>query len=332
MDQRRTSQRVRILAIDGGGIRGLIPAMVLAELERRTGRPVCHLFDLMAGTSSGAILVLALAKPGPGGGPHYSAAQMVHFFQTEGSRIFRRSLLGRLFAASWLAEHKYPAAGLEAALGRCFGETPLRHTLCDLVVTSYETERRFPFFFKSRHARLRPDYDFPMRLVARAACAAPTYFPPLRLFTDGPREYYSLIDGGVYANNPALCAYAEARVVWPEAEHVLLVSLGTGELTEPLLYWQARRWGLAGWARRILHVVLDGVSATVDYQLRQLLPSAPDGARLYWRFQVRLNPGNEALDNVRPENLRELKLLAETLIRDRATELDQLCESLTSDS
>lgn len=328
MDLRHASPRVRILAIDGGGIRGLIPAMVLAELERRTGRPVCRLFDLMAGTSTGAILVLALSKPGPSGEPHYSAAQMVRFYETEGPQIFRRSLLGRLFAVNWLAEQKYPAAGLEAALGRCFGETPLRQALCDVVVTSYETERRFPFFFKTRHARLRPDYDYPMRLVARAACAAPTYFQPLRLGTDGLREYYSLIDGGVYANNPALCAYAEARVAWPESERVLLVSLGTGELTQPLLYSQARRWGLAGWARRILHVVQDGVSATVDYQLQQLLPPGTDGARRYWRFQVRLNPDNEALDNVRPENLRELKLLAETLIRDRAEDLAQLCAKL----
>jgi predicted acylesterase/phospholipase RssA len=332
MVQRRNSQRVHILAIDGGGIRGIIPAMVLAELERRTGQPVCRLFDLIAGTSTGAILALALAKPGPDGQPHYSAEQMVRFYETEGPRIFRRPLLARLFAARWLAEEKYPAAGLEAALGRCFGETPLRQALCDVVVTSYETERRFPFFFKSRHARLRPDYDFPMRLVARAACAAPTYFEPLRLFTDGPREYYSLIDGGVYANNPALCAYAEARVAWPECGEVLLVSLGTGELTQPLLYSQARRWGLAGWARRILQVVQDGVSATVDYQLQQLLPAPAGGPQRYWRFQVRLKRGNEPLDNVQPENLRELKLLAEALIRDRTAELGHLCRTLASGS
>lgn len=319
---------VRVLSIDGGGIRGVIPAVVLAELERLSGRPVCRLFDLIAGTSTGAILALGLAKPDSRGEPAYSAAQLAEFYESEGPKIFRRRWLSRAVPLGRLREEKYPPDGLEQALERCFGQTCLREALCDVLITSYETERRIPFLFKSRNARTKPGYDFPMRFVARAACAAPTYFEPFRLVADGTPEYYSLIDGGVYANNPALCAYVEANSALAGHRGVLLVSLGTGERTRPLLFGEVRRWGLAGWARRILHVVQDGVSATVDYQLRQLLPPAADGTQRYWRFQVRLSEGQDALDDAGRDNLRALKLLAEALIRDRADDLSRLCAKL----
>lgn len=167
-----------------------------------------------------------------------------------------------------------------------------------------------------------------MKAVARATSAAPTYFEPLKLATGGLREYYSLIDGGVYANNPALCGYVETKTFYPEREEVLIVSLGTGELTRPMCYEDARGWGRTGWAKRILDVVLDGVSSTVDYQLRQLLPPGPNGSRRYWRFQVRLHEDNEALDDTRPRNIRALKLLAERLIRDRSEDLKLLSDRL----
>lgn len=323
-----SSKPVRILAIDGGGVRGVIPAMVLAEIERLTGRPVCRLFDLIAGTSTGAILALALTKPGDNGLPQYSAADLVGFYEQEGKRIFRKPFLHRVLSLGNLVEEKYPSSGLDEVLERYFGQTRLQEALTEVIVTSYETERRFPFFFKSRHARSKPGYDFPMKAVARAAASAPTYFEPLRLEAGGLEEYYSLIDGGVYANNPALCGYVEAITTFADRREAILVSLGTGELTCPIPFEQARKWGLAGWAGRILDVVFEGVSATADYQLRQLLPPQTDGARRYWRFQVRLNAENEALDDIRPQNLRALKLLAETMIRDRAEDLALLCAKL----
>src|SRR5215212_8478492 len=89
---------VRILAIDGGGIRGLIPAVVLADLERRTGRRIAELFDLIAGTSTGGILACGLTRPAPDGtgGPAFSAADLIGLYESEGPEIFHRSLLKRI--------------------------------------------------------------------------------------------------------------------------------------------------------------------------------------------------------------------------------------------
>ena len=80
-----------------------------------------------------------------------------------------------------------------------------------MLIAAYETEQRFPFFFKRRRAREDLAYDFPIAKVAYATSAAPTYFEPLKLETGDTIDYFSLVDGGVYANNPAMCAYAEAK-------------------------------------------------------------------------------------------------------------------------
>ncbi|MFB3777795.1 MAG: patatin-like phospholipase family protein [Bryobacteraceae bacterium] len=324
------AQPIKILSVDGGGARGLIPAMLLARVEQLTGKPVAEIFDLLAGTSTGGILVLGLAMPGPDGLPRRSAAEMVSLYETETRRIFHRSAAWKFRALGGLAEERYRADGIESVLEEYFGDARLKDALSDVLITSYETERRIPFFFKSRAARLRPDYDFPMKWVARATSAAPTYFEPSRIEAGSPRDYYSLLDGGLYANNPAMCAYVEAKTLHPDCGDFLVVSLGTGERMHPLRYEDVRGWGLARWAQPILSVVLDAASTTVDYQLRHLLRPAADGSRRYWRFQVNLTGCSDAMDDVRPENLRALRLLAESLIRQRADDLESLAALLVA--
>jgi patatin-like phospholipase/acyl hydrolase len=175
------TQPVKILAIDGGGIRGIIPATLLAHIECTTKRPIAQLFDLVAGTSTGGILALGLTIPRTVGEPLYSAQRFVEMYEDEGPKIFARSLWRRIVTCNNLTEEKYCAAGIEAVLQQYFGDSRLADATTDVLVTSYEIAHSFPFFFKSSNARLRPDYDFPARQVARATSAAPTYFEPMKL-------------------------------------------------------------------------------------------------------------------------------------------------------
>lgn len=317
-------ERATILAIDGGGIRGIVPAMVLAEIEARTGRRVCELFDLVAGTSTGGILALGLTVPGEGGAPRWRATDLVDLYEREGPRIFSASLLREIETVGGVLDERYPAGPLDQALARYLGEARLADALADVLVPAYEIERRIPFFFKSARARSDPDYDFPMRDVARATSAAPTYFPPERIEAAPPADYFALVDGGTFANNPAMCAYAEARRDGADPD-ILLVSLGTGELRRPIPYDEARDWGLLGWARPLLQIVFDGVSLTIDFQLEQLL-----GPTRYHRLQTPLDQASDDLDDASPENIRALKLTAERLISERAEELEALCEELAA--
>ena len=322
------AEQVNVLSVDGGGIRGVVAAVVLAEIEARTGRSVASLFDLVAGTSTGALLALGLAKPGADGRPEYPARRLVELYEEEGRNIFRRPLRHRIAALGNLADQKYPSAGLEAVLRRYFGDARLSSALTDVFVPSYEIERRQPFFFRSYRARARADYDYPMRAVAQAASAAPTYFEPVRLRALGGDDRYALVDGGVYANNPALCAFVEAKDLHPGASRCLVASLGTGEATRPLPYDEVRRWGLVRWAQPLLDVVFDGVSDTVGYQLARL--TASDEARRCYRFQVPLPPGREAIDDASPANVAALRRLGEALVRERSDDLDALCRQLVA--
>ena len=317
-----------ILSIDGGGIRGVIPALVLAEIEHRTGRPIASLFDLVAGTSTGGILALGLVAAAADGRPAYSAAQLVQMYEREGRHIFSRSIWHRIRALENAVDEKYPGHGIETVLAQYFGERRLSEALTNTLVTSYEIELRDPFLFKSHRARTDPSYDFPMRDVARATSAAPTYFEPARLDAPAPADYYALIDGGVYANNPAMCAYVEAKRSLGNPADVLLVSLGTGQLTRRLPYERVRGWGLLEWAQPLLNVVFDGVSDTVDYQLHALLPDGDDARARYYRLQCELEPHNDDLDNAGETNVHELKVTAERMLHASERQIEALCAQL----
>ena len=317
----------RILSIDGGGIRGLIPALVLAELERQTGRAVADCFDLIAGTSTGGILALGLAVPGHGGQPRYSAQDLAGLYLQEGSRIFDESLWRRLTNPMGLRAAKYPSDGLEGVLAQYFGEARLKEALVEVLVTAYDLEKRDAFFYRRRRARADARYDVPMRVAARGTSAAPTYFEPLLVAWPGDRDV--LVDGGVFANNPAMCAYAEAQQgLGGGVEDILLVSLGTGIHATPYRYEDAKGWGVAGWARPILDVIFDGVADTVDYQLRQLLPPGADGAPRYLRFQTDLDAGLSEMDDTSPGHLEGLQRAAEAILQRRAADLEALAKRL----
>jgi patatin-like phospholipase/acyl hydrolase len=313
----------KILSIDGGGIRGLIPALVLDRIEQKTGRSTADLFDVIAGTSTGGILALGLTCTGETGRPRYSAAELADMYVNDGATIFPHEIFAQ---ERQLLGPKYPSTGREKALTEKLGDARLRDTFEDVevIVTSYDIERRAPVFFRSAIARQSTEYDFLARDVALATSAAPTYFAPVRLPAPDPQPAYALVDGGVFANNPGMCAFVDDTTVKGESDGTLMVSLGTGVLTRRLPYEDAKGWGLIEWAPRVLDVVFDGVSDTVDYQLKTIL-----GER-YHRLQVTLETASDNMDDAGARNIEDLKLEAEELLEASAGELDRICAKLTA--
>lgn len=324
---------IKILSLNGGGIRGLIPAVILTEIERRTKRPISSLFDLIAGTSTGGILALGLARPG-NGKPRFSAADLARLYEDKGSSIFSHPLCHEIRSLNGLIEERYPSNGIETVLEEYFGASKLSESLTNLFITSYEIERRDPFFFRTTKARSDKAYDYLMKDVARATSAAPTYFAAAKVrsekqaFGKDRLDYYALVDGGVFANNPGMCAFVEAKtdemLNKQGKDDYLMVSVGTGQLTRSLPYTSVKDWGILQWAKPVLNVVFDGVSDTIDYQLRQLLPEDK-----YYRFQVSLEIlGNDDMDDTSEQNLHELKAIAEKLISEKSETIDHLCKQL----
>lgn len=322
----------RILSIDGGGIRGLIPALVLAEFERQTGRAIADCFDLIAGTSTGGILALGLTRPGADGRPAFPAEALADLYRKEGGRIFAESPWRRITNPLGLRAAKYPSEGIEGVLQTFFGESRLKEALTEVFVTAYDIEQRDAFFYRRRKARGDARYDVPMRVAARATSAAPTYFEPALVAWPEGRDV--LVDGGVFANNPAMCAYAEARQTLEregrEADDILLVSLGTGLYAKPFRYEEAKGWGVAGWARPVLDVIFDGVADTVDYQLRQLLAPGPGNVPRYHRFQADLNADLSEMDDTSPGHLQGLQQAAAGILERQAAEVEALAKRLAA--
>lgn len=165
-----------------------------------------------------------------------------------------------------------------------------------------------------------------MREIARATSSAPTYFDPKKIIME---DEFSFIDGGLYANNPAMCAYVEAKSMFQDEEDFLVVSLGTGEQTRPIFHEEAIEWGLIEWGPAILDIVFDGVSSTIDYQLAQLLPPL-SGKQRYYRFQTRLDYVNDNLDDISFRNIEAIKNTASRLIDQESEAITELCNQLTS--
>jgi predicted acylesterase/phospholipase RssA len=295
---------MKLLAIDGGGIRGLIPALVLAEIERRTQRRIADLVGMIAGTSTGGILACALGKPDP-----LPAAEIATIYEEEGPKIFDRSLLKQITSLGGYLDERYDSDGLVSALERYLGDTPMSAATLPLLLTAYDTEARAIHLLRSEGEHSGAS----MVDAAHATSAAPTYFEPVRL--DGA----TLIDGGVFATNPSLVAYAELG-----GKLDLLVSLGTGEHTRPLPYAKIKSWGQLEWARPVIDVVFDGGQDAVDLQLRALVQGD------YYRLQTQLEKASDDLDDASAANLRRLREEAEDLIAAETATIDEVCARLTA--
>jgi patatin-like phospholipase/acyl hydrolase len=240
----------QILSLDGGGIRGIFSAAVLAAIEEDLDIRVVDHFDLIAGTSTGGIIAVAL-------GLGMSPRDIVNFYLKEGATIFAvpfgRGSLRRLFKS------KLDNAPLIAALQKYFGERPFGQSTKRLVIPSYNLGEDDVYIFRTAHdSRLRRDYKVPAWKVAQATSAAPTYFPVSRNIDD-----LRLIDGGVWANNPTMVAYIEAvGTLKVPTEAIKILNLGTCDSINARSA-SLDEGGLWQWRRSALEVVLRGQSVSV---------------------------------------------------------------------
>lgn len=317
----RTKKLTRILSIDGGGIRGILPGHVLVELERilqlktqDANARIADYFDLFAGTSTGGILACLLLCPETSRSPRprFTAKQTVDLYLERGDEIFDVSIWKTLHSVGGLTDEKFDERELERALHDYLGGVKLSQLLKPCLITSYNIEKRYPHFFTQHDAVNKPSYDFYVRDVARATSAAPTFFEAARV-TSLTGTAYPLVDGGLVANNPALCAYAEARSMrfpkrsrYPTLKDMAILSLGTGEIKKSYPYEKAKDWGLVEWVRPVIDILMTANSDTVQYELAQMFDAVGRSAQ-YLRVIPTLHNASPDMDNASPANLKALQ-------------------------
>jgi patatin-like phospholipase/acyl hydrolase len=235
----------RILSIDGGGIRGIFPAAVLADLEERFlgGASVAGCFDLITGTSTGGIVALGL-------GAGLTAAELRDLNVDRGCEIFPptgKGFIGRLRggwkAARQYGRYIYDQNALAAVLREKLGERKFGSSIRRLCVPSFEGDHGEVYIFKTpHHPDFKTDWRETMVKVALATSAAPTYYRPFR------DAGYIFVDGGVWANNPIMIALVEALASFEVTrEQIRILSIGCGETAFTVQASQLARGGLVQW-------------------------------------------------------------------------------------
>lgn len=304
----------RILSIDGGGIRGILPGQILTSLEeklkKKSGDPNTKIggcFDLIAGTSTGAILGAAYICPGLDGRPKFSAQDAVNFYLEDGDEIFDVGFWRSIGTLGGVNDEKYSADELERVLKDAFGDVKLSELLKPTCLVSYDVKRRSPVIFK-QHTAIETNKDFLVRDALRGSTAAPTYFEAARIYSLPPlRRKYVLVDGGMVSNDPALCAYSEAIKFdgVKGIKDMVIVSLGTGKQLKSYSYAEIKDWGPLGWAKPSIDIALEGGPQMTEYYLGQIASTVKKSK--FYRIQPDLYGADPAMDNATPENLENLR-------------------------
>jgi len=305
----------RILSIDGGGIRGILPGQILVVLEEKlkakTGNDdarIADFFDMVAGTSTGAILSAAYVCPDDNGKVKFTAQEALNFYLDEGDDIFDVGFWQKFTSMSGLTDEKFSARELERVLDNAFGETKLSELLKPTCLVSYDVSKRMPIIF-TQHDAVKKSKDFLVKDVLRGSSAAPTYFEAARIYSISPeKKKYVLIDGGMVANDPALCAYSEALNTFDDVSGIkdmVIFSLGTGKNLKRYSYSQIKDWGPLSWAKPSIDIALEGGPQMIEFHMENIA-STVDGSK-FFRIQPELFGADTSLDNASRDNLDALR-------------------------
>lgn len=313
-----------ILSISGGGIRGLIPAIILAEMEKQIGRPLSACCDLIAGTSTGGIIACLLTTPDSFDLPKYTAQNIVEIYKKFGKKVFCKNTFRSLRTLDGLLGTKYGCQPIEALFKEYFGPAKLSQTKASILIPTYQiSDRPYPHFFKTHAARSpRQPIDDPyLWECARATSAANGYFPPYKF-----DDRHTFLDGGIFANNPAMCAYCEAKNMYDPLEQLVIISIGTGEDLIGYSYEKIADWGILEWAFPFFKQTSISSNETIDYMLRTLTANGDS----YYHFQASLAEDNLKIDDASDENLLCLESAAMDVIQKNKETISQLVKLIKS--
>ena len=289
-----------ILALDGGGTRGMYTAQLLAKIEQAFGINIKTCFDLITGTSTGAIIAGAAISDIP-------MTDIVELFETETPYIFQR----RWYRIP-LFLSKYPSEQLAQVIAKHIPATPLGEIETPLMITSSEIAKSEVHIFRSNYgghdSEIAPtSKEVCLRDAILASCAAPTFFAPKSL------DNLLLADGCLWANNPSTIAAIEALSVFgKEPREIRMLSIGTGHSTN--MYRQRRGWGfITGWG---------GVKLTSYVMTLQAQASAHTTRLLLRGNYLRINPEIDRWEIDTLTQLDNLKALADRDFEKYAAEIE----------
>ncbi|XP_052190686.1 patatin-like protein 2 isoform X1 [Diospyros lotus] len=344
---------ITVLSIDGGGIRGIIPGIILgfleSELQKLDGENarLADYFDVIAGTSTGGLVTAMLTAPDNNSRPLFAAKDIKHFYLDNCPKIFPQNssvFSGVNKVVKTLSGPKYDGKYLHSLVREKLGDTRLHQTLTNVVIPTFDIKTLQPTIFSSYQVKNMPTMDALLSDIGIATSAAPTYLPAHYFQSKGPtgkvREF-NLVDGGVAANNPTLVAIGEVTkqitcgnsdffaIKQLDYTRLLVISLGTGthKVENKYKAEEAAKWGVIGWLSNggstpLIDVFNQASSDMVDYHLNEVF-QALHSEKSYLRIQDDSLSGDlSSVDIATKENLNELVKVGETLLKKSVSRID----------
>ncbi|KAL5712682.1 hypothetical protein ACHQM5_014828 [Ranunculus cassubicifolius] len=345
---RTSCKLVTLLCIDGGGIRGIIPGVVLAFLESKLqvldgeDARIADYFDLVAGTSTGGLLTTMITAPNKNNRPLYAAKDITNFYFEHGPKIFPQNaktmILGPVKSlVGAIAGPKYNGKYLRSTLKELLGDTKLDQTITNILLTTFDIKLLQPILFTTHEAKVKQDKNPLLSDICIATSAAPTYLPAHYFETkdsNGRTHGFDLIDGGVVANNPTNVALSHISMeikkknpdFYPvkamDCTKYLVLSIGTGtpKLEEKFNAMTASTWGVIGWlynngSTPLIDTFTQASSDVVDINVNILFQSL-DSEKNYLRIQDDTLSGDASSTDISTkENMSNLVKIGNELLK-----------------
>ncbi|KAJ6843394.1 patatin-like protein 2 [Iris pallida] len=348
----RHGKLVTVLSIDGGGVRGIIPGVILGFLESKLQEldgedaRIADYFDVIAGTSTGGLVTAMIAAPDEYNRPLFSAKEIAEFYVENSPKIFSRngiwSSACNLIRAT--TGPRYDGKYLRSKVRQLLGGTKLHQTLTNVVIPTFDIKLLQPIIFSTFEARNHPLKDALLSDICIGTSAAPTYLPAHYFKTKdghGNIRSYNLVDGGVAANNPTLTAMNEvSREIIMQGENpfpigptdygkFLVISLGTGSAKqdEKLSAKEVSKWGVLGWLYNkgttpLLNIFNQASADMVDIHASVLFKALRSEVN-YFRIQDdHLTGDTSSMDLSTKENLSRLVEIGEALLKKPASRVN----------
>lgn len=305
-----------VLSIDGGGIRGIIPASVLDYLDKalKAKDPttsLAHYFDVISGTSTGGLMTAMLAAPDSpdSNQPLFTPSEVVKFYKKYGPEIFK--------SRPWYDPNKcpkYDGVFLRNITRQILKDTRLNQTLTNVVIPSFDEKKINPVVFSNFKLKTETYLNAKLSDICLATSAAPTFLPPHQFVNDGVE--FDMIDGAMAANNPAMVAVSEVIQHTDEEKEILLLSLGTGTTKSSKLNGIFDGVCQIGWLINSIDVVSEALYSTnmIHYYLATVFPGLLPQDNYLRIEEYNLDPSLEAMDDASPKNMDKLEKTGKNLL------------------
>ena len=340
---------IRILSIDGGGVRGLVSLEVIKYIEAKSGKPIAELFDVVASASVGSMITNMLIIPNQYGQPKYSAVQLAELMSDEKrlKKVFEYSYLRNIVTVDGFFGAKFSGRGKTDVLNEQFRGGFFNELLLPSIVMSYSPIHGQPvvmrnwsklnfdcrdskiefatFSWDQEHHRSCTFMRFPVSAIVNMATTAPTVFPPIK-YIYGDHNELILMDAAIFDNDPVINAIFITKDANPRVKKIILVSIGTGRRSTAFSYKQIKNSGILFWVRYLPSIQSNLSTYDKDYLYNSLLTGNID----FYRFNSKV-AYDDTIMNISPETIKKLKASGQSIVKENKQRLDKAIKELIAD-